>query len=301
MQRVLVEMSKRFSGKVALLFLGLSMAAVRGQAQDNKLATWWPDLQQNIVWTGQPIGGGASKSRGNYEKAVGACKTLSLDGMSGWRLPTIDELDHNLRTIYTEDKMPDNRGHLHDAGTESPMTIVAFHGDPWLLWFWSSTPGPDGTILTERKAGGHAESKPTDHRSHGELCVRPLDPDIAEVARQVRPRRPVSDLTALRNLVPLRQANEAYRQKDYAASLKYARTAVKLNPKLAEAFYGQGLSQARLGMWTEAIASLKTAKKLNWNWMGDSLQWASLSAKAAASGTVVDLRKTREPAWDFDQ
>jgi len=126
-----------------------------------------------------------------------------------------------------------------------------------------------------------------------------MEPEIAEVAKQALPPKPVVSLQDLRNLIPLRQAYDAYGKHDYTTSLAAAQAAASLNPKSAEAIYAEGLSQAGLGHWAESLADFKIVKKMNWGSMTYAIAWAQRNEKAAASGKTLNPKKNALPNWPF--
>lgn len=44
----------------------------------------------------------------------------------------------------------------------------------------------------------------------GAICVRSMEPDILQVAKEAEPRLPVPDMQTLRNYIPLNEARLAY-------------------------------------------------------------------------------------------
>ena len=136
----------------------------------------------------------------------------------------------------------------HDTGRLWPEGFVRFdpHGPDAVMW--SSTPGPEGKMVMENiMTASHFNSATNDHFDRGAYCVRPMEPEVAAIAKQALPTNAVASVTELQNLIPLRQAYDAYRKHDYAGSLADAQAALALNPKSAEALYAEGLSRAGLG------------------------------------------------------
>ncbi|MGO9318376.1 MAG: DUF1566 domain-containing protein [Terracidiphilus sp.] len=55
--------------------------------------TWWPDPKTGLMWTGQtPQKRGIGNPTMNWEDANGYCASLKIGDVSGWRLPTLNEL-----------------------------------------------------------------------------------------------------------------------------------------------------------------------------------------------------------------
>ena len=272
----------------------LGLAALAASAQNNEgITTWWPDIAQGLIWTGASLGGPHPKL--TYDQAVQSCSTLTLDGMSGWRLPTIDQLDGTLVPYSGEVVVQDFHGEFHDTGRAvGGMATRLDDGGARLTW--SSTAGPDGKILAEGY-GSHSASKPDAER--GAFCVRTMEPEIAAIAKAAQPTQAVPSLQELKNIVPVRQAYEAYQQHDYEASLAFAQTALVLSPHSPEAVYAEALSQAGLGHWSEAIAGFTRLKGMDWDGAKAELSWAKNNQKAAASGKTLDPKKNATPAWIF--
>ena len=55
--------------------------------------TWWPDPRTGLMWTGQtPQKRGIGNPTMNWKDANGYCASLKIGDVSGWRLPTLNEL-----------------------------------------------------------------------------------------------------------------------------------------------------------------------------------------------------------------
>jgi len=278
-------------------FATMAASAQTASPSNEGVTKWWPDVKNNVIWTGQRVD---AKNTQTYDQAVQLCSTLVIGNMNGWHLPTIEELDSVTQPATEEGYALTTHLNLHDTGRLWADGFVRFapHGPGGIMW--SSTPGPKGKMVMENiMAASHFNSATNDHINRGAYCVRPMDPEIAAIAKQVLPTNAVANLTELQNLVPLRQAFDAYTKHDYAGSLAGAQAALEINPQFPEAFYAKALSQAGLDQWSDAVTSLKMVKKLKWGSMNDAIDWAEKNEKAAASGKALDPKKNITPKWDF--
>jgi len=66
----------------------LAAPAQTASVSNEGVTTWWPDVQNGIIWTGQEVNG---KKDETYDQSVQLCNALVVGAMSGWRLPTIGE------------------------------------------------------------------------------------------------------------------------------------------------------------------------------------------------------------------
>jgi len=283
----------------AVAFFLLVYAASTARAQGNEGVTaWWPDVRQNVIWTATTVGG--PKSTQNYHQALQSCSSLVIGNMSGWRLPTINELDGVTGSDSRDVLVVDRQGDYHDTGRAGGYSFLRFDGSSYANWIWTSTSAPDNKMVTLNLAAGwHTTSKPTDSYRHGAYCVRTMEPEIEGAAKQALPSKPVASLQDLRNLIPLRQAYDAYGKHDYATSFADAQAAAALNSKSAEAIYAEGLSQAGLGHWADALADFKIVKKMDWDSMSYPITWAQNNEKVAASGKMLNPKKNTPPNWSF--
>lgn len=300
-RRVVKMISNRFllgiTGSCLLGFATFTTEAQTALPSNEGVTKWWPDLKNNLIWTGQEVNGPKDET---YDQSVQLCKALVLDGMNGWRLPTIDELDGVTQSALEDQTVLTRHLNIRDTGRQLPDGFVRFdrHGPGGVMW--SSTPGPKEKMVMENiLTASHFNSAKNDHFNRGAYCVRTMEPEIAAIARQALPTNAVANITELQSLIPLRQAFDAYNKGNYAASLAHAEAALAINPQFAEALYAKGLSQAGLGQWSDAVASFQMVKKLKWGSMKDAIDWAEQNEKAAASGKKLNPKKNVTPKWDF--
>jgi len=268
-----------------------------GQDDDKllKVTTWWPDPTTGLMWTGSNVALGPS-----FPQAVAACTDLVVDGRTGWRLPTIDELDGVLGlTSY--------KSHLGDLKFTDVIPTLKWlndgKGTAGIMWLWSSTPAPTpGDYYSERlyQVTGHADSKPTDQVYHGAACVRTMEPDVLDAAKAAPVPGAVPNLATLQAAGPygsLFKAHDAYKAGQYQEALNYSREFLAFQPDSPEAYLNVGISEGALGQWDQSIIDLnkaaELAKKLKNSKDYDPimkymLEWAKKSQSAAEKGKTLN-------------
>jgi hypothetical protein len=104
------KFSPAFAGVVLYLTVSITQCCL-GQEWTKDPTTWWPDPSTGLMWTGQIHSGPstypklavASRSMYwmglNWQQANGYCSSLLLGGLSGWRLPTLDEVEDSVEII----------------------------------------------------------------------------------------------------------------------------------------------------------------------------------------------------------
>jgi hypothetical protein len=279
----------------------LSFFAAPVNAQGNeKVLDWWPDLQQGLLWTGTTVGGETAHE--NYEHAVQACRNLELDGMTGWRLPTIDEIDQVMGPpIAYPARYIDHQGVLQDTDRVVTESSIRFDSQSNARRLWSSTPGPNGKMVAELvMTGGNTTASKGDHLWFGAYCVRPMTPEIAELVNRFATRPPIRSVAVLRSLGPLIQAHQAYVAHDFTTSLAYAQQAVILDPQSGHGYYAEGVSEANLRHWDEAIAAFKMAKTVHFNDMDRFIAWAERAKKEKISDDPSQSQHYGITGWNFD-
>jgi tetratricopeptide (TPR) repeat protein len=187
---------------------------------------------------------------------------------------------------------------------------------PFTTFVWTSTPTPDAEKPAPWIAGPTVwivgpelilgAIPKTSDMYHGDymasLCVRPMEPELLQIAKDAQVNVPVPNLQELEAYVPLNKARLAYEAGQYRDSIAQAQNAIALEPRLQTAYWAIGISYGMLGQWDLAIANLNTAFKLDKN-NGDvsaALEWAKESKKAAKKGEKPKIkgRDWKNPEWN---
>jgi hypothetical protein len=263
------------------------------------------------MWTGQSSfqlrGAVAWDDAGTY------CSTLTLGGFSGWRLPRLDEMRGAEYFFPVTDTDKNGFSQTVDyLGMKGGISIS------YATRVWTSTPAGDQeymsvlmgppdvarvifkpkqweSILDPANAAAHEHaSKVSNHNAV--LCVRPIDPDLLQIAKDAQVSQPVPDLLTLKANVPLNKARQAFQARDYQAAIAQAQSALAIKPDLAPAYWGIGISYGSLGQWDQAISNLESALKIDKGYgdAKDSLQWAKDNQNAAKHGKTA---KDNPPLW----
>ena len=287
---------------------------------------WWPDPSTGLMWAEHGyIGlGHAGKMQGlNWQQANDYCFALKLGGFSGWRIPALEEVKGIAYTHHVDGYW----GTITEAdGTEIPSYQKPFdmqdlkigewpnlnsYGD----FVWTSTPspyadksawivGPYVTLATVLKtevnrSEGRFIFKSSDPLSA--LCVRPMELDILAIAKDAQVGTPVPDPQTLKAYVPLTRARLEFNVGQFEQSIADAQSALTIEPDLSEAYYGVGVAQGMLGHWDPAIASLKSALKIDKNYADaqSALAWANAGKKAAKKGQkpMIKRKPWPPPVW----
>jgi hypothetical protein len=273
--------------------------------KDQVVTTWWPDPSTGLMWSGGLVGGTSE----TYDAASANCAQLAIDGRTGWRLPTIDELDHVVLDTIT----------IHyNHGDQTEVTPTWMRYQIFMQWLWSSTPTQkSGQFYTERVyislgGGSRAESNSTDSKGHGAVCVRTMEPDVLEAAKAASIPGAVPNLAALKFAEPygpLFKAVNAYDAGQYQQAFDYCKQYLAAFPDKAEAYYNVGVSEGALGQWDQAIVDLNKAedlaKKINngkdtKDMMKYILNWAKKGQSAAQKGKTMNqyLNVLHPPLWE---
>jgi tetratricopeptide (TPR) repeat protein len=282
-------------------------------------SNWLPDPSSGLMWAEHDyIPPYHIKWRGlKWQEASDYCSALKLDGLSGWRLPTLDEIKgivytrHGVVTTYA-DFFPttvscptdiSKNCDIYENKTTPPHGQLALKVDIGSdfsnLSIWTSTPSP-----TDEKSALVAtpqitfvpilrtESQATRYSAIAALCVRPMEAEVLQIAKDAQVGVPVPDLQTLKANVPLTKARLAYQAGQYLESITQAQEALSIKPGLKTAPWGIGISYGQLGQWELAITNLKLALKIDKNYgeASDSLKWAKAGQKAAKKGEKPKIK-----------
>ncbi|MBK1646912.1 hypothetical protein CKO25_20250 [Thiocapsa imhoffii] len=109
--------------------------------EDTTTNLQWMRCSQGQHWNGDTCDGEAAKL--TWDDAMRQARGLSFSAWTDWRVPTKDEL---LTLVYCSSGQPKWKGHGCDGDYERPtIDQVAFPNTPD-SWFWSSSPGADGSV-----------------------------------------------------------------------------------------------------------------------------------------------------------
>lgn len=277
---------------------------MRAFAATSPATTWWPDPSTGLMWTGSDYS--AYFSGISWAKAGNYCSTLKLDGVTGWRLPTIDEAKAMLvpaNFAGRDDPATHQRGMPPTPAVYYPAySSRSFRGGISSSGFrvWTSTLVNPKTAWTVEPGGFFTtvnKTKINDHINKSAVCVHTMDPSTLAVAKQVQIDFPVPDLLTLQADGPLLQGSTSYRNADFQQSLQQAQAALTINPNDAAAAFDVALSYAALQQWNQALTGFQAALKLD---KGDgrikeAITWAQQHQKVAAAGE--GKIKAPTPLW----
>jgi hypothetical protein len=240
-----------------------------------------------------------------WDDADKYCSSLALGGFSGWRLPTFDEI-RGAEYFFPVTETDKN-------GFDQTTDYLGMKGGISISYnthVWTSTPSdnqqyisvfmgpPDlfGILFKSKQmVDGHERiSKASDRNAV--LCVRTIDPDLLQIAKDAQVSQPIPDLLTLKANVPLNKARQAFQTRDYQRAIAQAQSALAIKPDLAPAYWGIGIAYGNLGQWDQAISNLESALKIDKGYgdAKDSLQWAKDNQKAAKHGKPA---KDKPPLW----
>ena len=301
---------RRRFGALPFLLCFLVGCAQLGMGETPKVpTTWWPDPSTGLMWTGQSSG---VRSNMTWDEAGGYCSSLTLGGFSGWRLPTIAEMrsEEYLYPVTDTDK----------HGFEQTVDYLGFKGnvqtaEATRIWtssvagnqqYFSVFMGPPdvfgilfkgqlkAALNPDRSEAHERVSKVSDRNAV--LCVRSMDANLLQIAKDAEVSHPVPDLLTLKANAPLNKARQAFHAGQYQDAIAEAQNALAVKPDLASAYWGIGISYGMQGQWNQATSSLESALKIDKNYSDakTAMKWARDSQKAAKSGKQV---KDQPPQW----
>ena len=302
---------KRRIGVFPILFCLVAGSTQPSSAESSKMpTTWWPDPSTGLMWTGQSSFG--LQNIMTWTEAGAYCSGLTLGGFSGWRLPAIPEMrsEEYLYPVTNTDKQ----------GMSQTVDYLGFKGNLKALYLtriWTSTAAGDQqyfsvfmgppdvfgmlfkgqvkAMLNPDRAEAHERVSRVSDRN-AVLCVRPIDADLLQLAKDAQADRPVPDLPTLKAYVPLNKARMAYQAGQYQQSIAQAQSALLLKPDFMQAYWSIGISYGMLGQWDQAVTNLEAALKIDKGYddARHGLQWAKDNQKAAKHGKTA---KDKPPVW----
>jgi hypothetical protein len=255
--------------------------------------TWWPDPTTGLMWTGRASGPGGHLPgiSVNFQEAIHYCSVLKLGGYTDWRLPTLDEV---IGISYVTHFI------LVSGISFDGVEFKAYLSGPYLnatVWTSSLLPNQEVWAVIHGNQPGMEKWAVLQTEKLGALCVRPMEANVLEIAKDAQVTAPVTDVQMLTANVPLTKARLAYVAGNYQESLLQSENALKIDPNYEDAYWAIGISYGRLGQWDSAISNLKIALKIDKR-NGDAkygLKWAQDAQKAAGRGRQP---KEAVPAWN---
>jgi hypothetical protein len=182
---------------------------------------WWPDPSTGLMWTGDAYLHYFSGI--NWKNADKYCSTLSIGGISGWRLPTIDEARAAMApSVVAEVNIPKGATRSRDGAIPpSPAVYYPSYSSRFFKGKITTIAGNVWTsTLVDRKSAAVAKpggffhtdgtSRVTAHINRSALCVRPMEPDLLQIAKDAQVDYPVTDVLMLKAIIPLTKASVAY-------------------------------------------------------------------------------------------
>jgi tetratricopeptide (TPR) repeat protein len=283
-----------------LLLLCLAVGGTQQLCAQNP-TTWWPDPNTGLMWTGQVIGLGwqVALTTGkygpglNWQNANHYCSALNLGNYSGWRLPTLEEVN---AILYDQQVI------APDGSVVEQQEFKGFIAGPILTGLvWTSTLSGTQearTVLHGVLIGYTADRTNLLTNEPGVICVRLMEADLLQLAKDAQVARPVPDILTLKAHVPLTQARLAYQTGNYQESLVQSKNALQIKSDFVQAYWGLGISYGRLGQWDLSITNLQTALSLDKSFEDAkaALKWAKDTQKAAKTGKHV---KEPVPQWNW--
>jgi len=315
-----------------LIWLGITLSVTHfcgaqgPWPSDKDPAKWLPDPASGLMWAEHDyvprfhihwVGL-------TWQGASDYCSALKIGGMSGWRLPTADEVKQIKYTRHGVVTINTGRAYHYPCEDDATKTCWILHGDwtqPYDLdtlkvdignnimscSIWTSTPSPidekSAVVVTPELTSKpilRTKTQVTRFSAIAALCVRPMEPEILEIAKDAQVGEPVPDLQTLKANVPLTKARLAYQAGQYQESVTQAQNALSIEPGMQTAYWGMGISYGMLGQWDLAIANLNSAVKLGKNdETKAALQWAKASQKAAKKGEKPKIKgkEWKSPEW----
>lgn len=171
----------------------------------------------------------------NWQQAKDYCSALQIDGLPGWRLPTIDEAKAMLVPAHVNERdVPRSATSPEEYyGAYNSMFFKGGISAPGRVW--TSTPVDTKTAWTVEPGGYFTtvnKTKTDGHINKSAVCVRTMEPDTLEIAQQAHVTHPVTDVQTLRAYVPLNQAALAYNNAQYQESVTQAQAALAIEDRL---------------------------------------------------------------------
>lgn len=224
----------------ALICCCLLLLAPTAYADEPKLPTaWWPDPSTGIMWASTDNGQNI-----DYQGAGNYCKSLSLNGDTDWRLPTLAEID----------AATNMDGEWHSFNWWAP-------NDSWGYSVWTSTTLSNGSIDTVKtgQIGWRRlldKSKPTS--KHRAFCVRTMEPDLLSLAKQFKINKAISSKDVLTALTWSARFEASLHANNYQDAANDAKQVITLDPQSCIGYFDLGQVDGYLGQWDDAVTNAQS-------------------------------------------
>jgi hypothetical protein len=252
-----------------VLFGLTTLPDVRAQ----QATSWWPDPATGLMWTGYAVTGPKSTNA----QATAACAALTLDGYSGWHLPTRNEFEkvtrteqvqtYDTETIHTRYMPKQTVANLKSPdGTATDYHLKFLSSD---ANFWTSTVGrvpQDFWVMTYPypPSSFNARSSVPAGVTRGlqALCARPMDADLLQLAKEANTPSPVPNLAALKAVPVLQQGEDAMANGQFQEAMGYIQQGMAMDPQFLRSLNDLGRVQSYLGQWDDAVSTFQRAGKI---------------------------------------
>jgi hypothetical protein len=232
----------------------------------------WLDPKIPLLWTMKK-----SEHTMNWHAANDYCQTLSLDGLTGWRLPTEPELKSIYDPSVTKTKRSTTPGASTYSNMRGPIDVTGM-----VVFIWSSTMNVPGRAVRVWFDMGRIEDATLDSKvdTHA-LCIRAYQPatDGLDLPPATAPQSSAqstdsnqsNDSTAGRTATELdataktpfdqleRQGETLFFKRQYTQAFPYATQSCDAGSQdgcaLEAVMYGQGLGVARDTQRSVALAN----------------------------------------------
>jgi hypothetical protein len=226
--------ASKFSLSSARVLLCFAMSVTQcclAQGWTKDPTTWWPDPSTGLMWAGQAHGSphpdpklasqlnplDLGKNGLNWQEANDYCASLQFGGFAGWRLPTLEEVKaatvtrKTVGTAPTSSSLENKAMREQDAAvTEMPYDALFFKRGgidtfgPMMIWTSTlSQTDAKSAWVVGIEAYNPFFTSPMADPFMGAVCVRPIEPNILQVANAAEVNHPVPDLQTLETFVPL--------------------------------------------------------------------------------------------------
>jgi len=275
-------------------FLILLLASATRWLPAQQPTTWWPDPNSGVMWTGTVT---LPRANLNFEQAQARCAGVTIGGYSGWRLPTLAEVDSATGSDTVYGTVVVGSGRRNVAPTDEinysdprPSSNLKFNS--FSLWpIWTSTSAGQDKVYVQlwtppgrTYAAGVTERGVSTGYAQA-FCVRPMEPDLLQLAKDAHPPSPVTGIPQLKSIALLVQAEDALAQDQFSDAVSFAKQGLALDPKSIRALDDIGMASAYAGNWADALSNLQAAKTLDKYFTAttDDLKWVEGAQKEVAA------------------